>query len=466
MSPQNSPAQNSPPKTPTMRRNFSWTLLGYGLYSACNWLMYSAIAKMGTKDQVGQYALGIAVTQPIVSLAMLQLRAVQATDAKREYRFGDYFALRLICLAVAMLLIFGLSAHGSYSQETLLVILLTGIGAAFDAVSDLFQGVFQQTQKFERMAASQGMKGPLSLLGLMVGIHLTHSVVWGVCGSALASLIVLAAYDFPAGRRTLREAAQDAPPGTQGTGADYVTWKPHWQPRILAQLFWLGLPLGITIWLMMLNTNVPRYFIEHYLGEGKLGLFAATASVINAGRTVVIALGLSAVPRLSRLYVDAQARDFRTLMLKMMAVGAVLGIAAPLVALVAGRPILTLLYTPEYARQTHLFFLIMLGGGISYVAGFFGYGITAARQFKIQVAWYGVTTAAAALSAWCLVPTRGLEGAALSVIISMGVQFISGLGILLWLFRRLDNAQAVKKRLGGQANAEAYSQEREPQPAS
>ena len=52
------------------------------------------LAKLGTPEMVGQFTLGLAITTPLIMFTNLQLRAVQATDASRQYKFGDYFALR------------------------------------------------------------------------------------------------------------------------------------------------------------------------------------------------------------------------------------------------------------------------------------------------------------------------------------------------------------------------------------
>src|SRR5271157_5932336 len=76
----------------TLRGNFTWTFAGNVVYSRSQWGMLMVLAKLGSPEMVGQFALGLAVTTPIIMFANLQLRGVQATDARREYRFGHYLA--------------------------------------------------------------------------------------------------------------------------------------------------------------------------------------------------------------------------------------------------------------------------------------------------------------------------------------------------------------------------------------
>lgn len=86
----------------TLRRNFSWTFVSNVVYAACQWGMLVVIAKLGSPEMVGQFTLGLAVTAPVMLFTSLHLRAVQATDAKQQYIFGDYLGLRLISTGLAL----------------------------------------------------------------------------------------------------------------------------------------------------------------------------------------------------------------------------------------------------------------------------------------------------------------------------------------------------------------------------
>ena len=95
-----SPEKLSIPRL-SLRKNFSWTLAGNIIYAACQWGMLIILAKLGSAEMVGQFALGLAITAPIIMFADLNLRHVQATDAQEEYHFRDYLGLRLITTSLA-----------------------------------------------------------------------------------------------------------------------------------------------------------------------------------------------------------------------------------------------------------------------------------------------------------------------------------------------------------------------------
>ena len=395
----------------TLRANFSWTFVGNVINAGCWFAMTIVLAKLGSPEHLGQFALGLATTAPIFMFASLRLRDVQATDAKQEYRFGDYFALRLITTAVSLLVVVGIVSVSGFQREMALVILATGCSKAIENISDAFYGLFMRHERLDRIAKSMMLKGPLSLLGLGVGFYLTNSVFWGVIGLAIARATIMLSYD-------LRNAILTLNPSSKRISTIIPKeWpRPRWNAKILGRLVWLALPLGFVTMLISFTSNIPRYFVEGYLGSYQLGIFAAIASFQKVAPTVVQALGRSASPRLAKYYSANEAGAFRQLMFRLIGIGVLLGGAGILVALVLGRQILTLFYGPAYALPG-LFGLLMLAAGIDYIATMLLFVITSARYFKIQLPLQLLTTGAVAIACYRLVPSAGLSGAAMALII-------------------------------------------------
>ena len=82
---------------------FSWIIWGNFVYSLSRWGMIAVLAQLGGPEMVGRVVLAFAICAPITALGNLGLRSVLVTDARGEYRFGDYFALRLVTSAAAWL---------------------------------------------------------------------------------------------------------------------------------------------------------------------------------------------------------------------------------------------------------------------------------------------------------------------------------------------------------------------------
>ncbi|HSL70768.1 MAG TPA: oligosaccharide flippase family protein, partial [Longimicrobiales bacterium] len=143
--------------------NASATLAGNIIYSACQWGLLVALARLGSTEMVGQFALGLAVSGPIMLLTSLQLRAVQATDAAGSNHFSEYLALRLVTSAVALGVIACAALMVGDSPAAALVILLVGSTKVMDSISDVYRGLMQQSERMDRVAVSMGLRGLVTL---------------------------------------------------------------------------------------------------------------------------------------------------------------------------------------------------------------------------------------------------------------------------------------------------------------
>jgi len=189
--------------------------------------------------------------------------------------------------------------------------------------------------------------------------------------------------------------------------------------------------LGFTALLISLNTNIPRYFVERYLGEYELGIFAAIAYLVVAGTTVMLALGQSALPRLARYYAAGNGAAFRALLLKLVGIGVLGGGMGILVALVAGREVLTLLYSPEYSTYVDVLRWVMVSAAFWYVGILLGYAISATRQYaRFVIPYLAITISTIGASAF-FIPSFGLAGAAWALCVSSLVSVVMPLIILV-----------------------------------
>jgi O-antigen/teichoic acid export membrane protein len=201
------------------------------------------------------------------------------------------------------------------------------------------------------------------------------------------------------------------------------------------------LPLGAVLMLVALNTNLPRYAIERQLGVAELGAFAAVASFMTAGATVVNALGQAATPRLARHASRGERGLFLRLVMKLGALVLGLGLAGVMAAAVLGKMVLALAYRPEYAGYSRLLLGLMGAAIPGYVAAALGYAVTAARAFDPQVPLFCGVAASSACASWLLVPRFGLAGAALALAVAAAAQIGGQTLILKRALRRLEVAK-------------------------
>ncbi len=425
----------------SLRADFRWTLLGNGVYALGQWMTIVLLAKLTRPEIVGQYSLGFAIAVPVFMLTSLQLRLVLVSDVYQTTHFGHYLSLRLFCTVLALLII-SVTVHVLGFRGSLRwTILMVGLAQAVEALSEIYYARLQLLDRMVRIAKSMIARTVLSALGLTAGVCLGGNLLWGLAGIVMARTIVLLGYD-------IRECSHEVA-GQEKSFLRKDMLEPRWDFRMLGRLLSSTLPLSIIAVLVSLNLNVPRYFVEHAMGERAVGIFSAIASISAAGSMAVVSLGQSAFARLARSYATENFGEFRALLGKLLAFAAALGVCGIVVASVAGRQILTVLFRPEYAEQADLLAWMMAVGCVVYIAQFLGFGMTAAKCYHSQVVLFTLTNLGVAIGCYFLIPRLRLMGAILAMLIATVVQLAGSIAIL---------ARATRKRaLLCARNADAVS---------
>jgi O-antigen/teichoic acid export membrane protein len=384
-------------------------------------VILSLFAKLGGSEMLGQYALAVALTAPVVMLSHLNLRAVLATDVGGQYPFGDYLAVRLGTTAAALVAIAGIAAATGGSWPLAGAVVAVGVAQCAETASDIYHGAMQRRERMGQIARSIIARTSVSVAALGAALWMTHNLVWAVAALAVGRLAVLLAYDRHAGA-----AGENL--SRSGLRAELA-------------IFRTALPLGVVLMLVSLNANLPRYAVEHHLGTRDLGVFAAVVSFITVGSTIVNALGQTSTPRLARYFSECNLPRFRQLIFRLAGLVLLLGASGVLVAMFLGKFVLRLIYRPEYGAHSGLLVAVMGAATLSYLAIALGYAVTGARVFRAQMPLFCAVAACCGVASWLLVPKLGLYGAVLALALASSLQIAGQLLILVWAIRRMETAK-------------------------
>lgn len=411
------PSENAPVAavaSPPLRISFSWTLGGNVVYAACQFGMLSVLAKLGNPSILGQYALGLAITAPVFMLTNLQLRGVQATDARHEYAFADYFTLRMISTLLGALVIALITVVAGYDATTNLVILLVAAAKGIETIADVVAGHLQKFERLDQVARALMIRGAASVATFAVIFWLTRNLIAAVAAQVLTWTAVIAFYDLRVISRLLGEHPQ------------FFRFSLETQKSLLS----VSWPLGVVMTLASLNINIPRYILQQKLGAAELGIFASLAYLLTAINLIVIALGQSVCTRMARLFADGDIRLFKALLGKLILFACALGTVTLGVATVIGRPVLTFVYRPEYAEHVDLLLIMVVDTILVAIATFVGFGMTAARCFRPQMSIMAITAITTVVFTLALIPRFGLMGAGYGLLIASFVRATAGYVVL------------------------------------
>ena len=428
--PDQSPDTPTPPahKKLSLRRNFGWAFFGNLVFSGATYLVVVVLAKFAEQAEVGRYDLARAICIPIFTLAGFQLRAIQVTDIKDQFKFGHFYALRIFSTTVALAVAYYLALTGDHIPQMRWLIILIGTGQGIMLLRDVFHAYMQKHERMDAVARSKIASSVGSIIVLTSLIILTDNIIIAIAGMMCTRLAALLLLDIK-NVASLGHAVE----------ADHRIIRPLIQPGTLLRLVWTALPLALTTTMINLVNQMPRYAIKGTFpdkAEDMLGIYGPIAMLPLAGMMVNQAAGMSALPRLSRYYSDRNIRAYFKLLVKLIGIGAVVGTTGLIIVSLFGKPLLATIYKPIHAEHNDLFFWLMVYGAITYMVSYLGYGMTATRHFKIQLPLFTVVLAITTLGCWQLIPTHGMVGAAWSMSIATVFQGVATLGVIAWAFRR------------------------------
>jgi len=383
--------------------DFSWTLAGNVFYSACmvGWMVL--ISKLGSLDSRGRYVFATVTTTPIIMFAALGLRQMLATDVRHEHKFSRYLALRLFCAASALVII-GCIAW-TLPWAAAVIVLVVGAAKALESVSDIIFGRLQQFEKFDWIARSQFVKGAATLTCLAIGLAITRDAFGAALGLVAGFMLTLLFWDAPLARRIARGEDHDIAAKRVNATKGAAAFSPDTEFQI-RQFLWHAIPLALATTLVTVNLNMPIYFLRLFYGQAAeplIGVYGTLNQLPAVGSVLMNAIGIAASTRLAALYGEGKFGEFYRFVRKLTLFCAAVGAAGIVVALIAGRLVVTILYKQEDAAHISVLVWLVVSGAFINTSGILGYAVTATRRFHRFLIPYLAVTIAGAIACAILV---------------------------------------------------------------
>ncbi len=416
-------------------QNTLFSMIGLAVSAATPWVSLVLVGRFGGLAEAGALAMAQSLTQPVLLVASLQLRAVLWSAAGDRFAVVDFRRARILSLLGA-LSVCGLLTP--LAGAPVFFVVAAALSRAADLAGEIDQAVLERQGQFARSARlgmGRAAVGVGSLMALLAG---------GV--RAEAALSVAAALSMiPVGLTVMPDGGwagvfRDRPAGRRSVvSGGPVDW------RAARQLMAESWPLGFAIGLLAVQSSLPRLALARDRGPAELGLYALAALVPQALLIAASGLGQALAHPLARLFRRQEGDRFRLLLDQATAsTVAALGLIA--IGLKLGRPEaldswLRLLGIAPSAEARDLVVLQIAGAALTAAAALQGFALTAAGDFRAQAGLFAPLAVLAALLSATLVPAGGLRGAALTVMLVAAAQWI----ISAWRVRILSSGMVRRQ---------------------
>lgn len=354
--------------------------------------------------QLGYYSYALAITAPIFMLSNLQLRPLVVADfnLEKKFSFSEYLSLRLMTILLAILIsLFFVDWKNNLALSIVLAVVLI---KASESVSDIIYAYYNANKKTKFISRSLTFKSVLVILLSFCVLYLTHNIVYSLIATLIGYLFVLGLLDIRQNINHLSEI--------------------NFFDKKLKKIVKIGLPLGISVMLVSLQTNIPRYFLENYSNVELVGVYTILYYFIVIGGIVMNSVCQYLSPSFSEFYRDLRIEELKKIIKNAFFIALSLGVTGFFISLFLNDFIIKIIYGKDYLAYAYLLPYIMIAGIFTYLSVVNGYLLTSLKLLKIQMPVFLILVCLTVIYSYLLIPVYGLTGAIYTTILSAVSQFL------------------------------------------
>ena len=410
---------------PSAKEIYFWNLLGNLAASGVSVLYLLIVTRLTSAKVADQFSLANSIGTLWIVIGLFQVRNYQGTDVNQKHSFIGYFQTRLITILAMLVTLYPylyIVGEGRYSFETILLTFLMILYRMWDAVSDLFQGLFQQRERMDIAGKTMFYRYSTSVVVLFLSILLSKSVIVGLFSLVIWNGLVIIFYETSFLKYF-----------------ETIQWKELFSSNYkkdIKDIFLACWPLFVNGFILLYILNEPKIIIEKGLNQGVLQtgmqrdfniLFMPVFFM-----SLIILMVRPLITQMAILWNREKYVEFSLIVKKLLLYLFIGGIAVTIVAYFIGTPILSLVFGVALSQYTLPFAILIFAGVLYALAIVFENILTIVRKQHLLVGLYIVLLVITKLVTEPFIYQKGMLGATISFFIVM-FTYVIGNG-LVYLF--------------------------------
>ncbi|MXQ72994.1 hypothetical protein GSF08_03470 [Clostridiaceae bacterium DONG20-135] len=415
---------------PTDKEIYFWNITGSFLNALLSVMLLLFVNRILGVKNGDIFSVGFAIAQLMLTVGTYQVRLYQATDIRSKYTFNVYFWFRLFTLFMMIVVSLIYIFLRNYDSYTYFIILSLCIFRAGDAFSDVYQGLYQQKDRLDLSGKSIAFKVMASMTTFVLSMIFFKNLLVSCLTLMMTEWIMVYLYDIRTYRTFKKkyeiEEIKKVPPYKE-----------------MKELFLICTPLFLNVFLINDIFNTPKFQIDTYISNGTMTAGSQTyysiifmiAFVMN----LIVFVFRPILTQLSSLFYHRQLKEILKKISMILLVIIASTLACMIGAYFIGIPVLSILYGTGDGLLPYrdALLIIIVAGGINAFSTFLDNVITIFRKHYFLLLCYMGSWLTMKSIAPGLVAKFGVNGAALSFLITMLTQFILILSLFMILFYRI-----------------------------
>lgn len=400
---------------------YIWNIVA-GIINAAEAVILSMIiTRTNGLEDAGILSIAFAVGNLFANIGKFGVRNYQVSDVKREFSFSDYFISRIISVGMMLLVSVGYILEqryiAGYSWKKAIVVFCMCLIYLIEALEDVFWGLYQKKNALDVGAKVFSLRWLLTIFGMAFVLIFKHNLLYAMLTGLILSTVAfvyLLLIVYP----HFKEPIQ------------WKFCKKNY--TVLKKCF----PLFAVAFMTFYITNVAKYSIDRWLTDEIQACYGFIAMPV-----FVIGLlnGFIYQPVLVRMSIEWENGERKVFLHRVYKqCGILLGIIAICFtgAFLFGIPVLSMIYATDLSAYRTELLILMMGGGMLAVEGFFGILMTIMRKQKwLMWGFFVISLFAHIFSDYC-VKNYGVLGATLLYSGLMGALAVAFVGMFYINIRR------------------------------
>lgn len=401
---------------------YVWNIVGTVSSVLISTFLLLVATRLGTSQQADIFALAYTIAQQLYIIGIFGVRPFQSTDVKEEFSFQSYLSTRVITIVMMNMCLVAILIAGGYSFEKLLIILFVSLYRSCDALSDVYQGFFQQQVRSDLAGKILFYRSVFSATIFVVVTFASKSLIFSSVALFLCNFFLTFLLDFRLYRQSFKS----------------ISWKDSLQNIEIFQILRACFPLFFNGFLINYIFSEPKLAIDGLLeaGNGFEGM-QRDFNVLFMPTFVLNLLFIVLRPLLTQLSIYWTNKEYLKFNVQIKQITLALLSLELLVLLggyLIGLPILGVVFGVNLLSYKMIFMILLIGGLFNLFATLIDNIMTIYRKQRLLLVANIVSFVISKLITTSLVNSYGLIGASLSFLISMIVFF--SLSFVIYLYAR------------------------------
>ena len=385
-------------KNSIKRNSYIWNIIGGLINAFQSVIILIVLTRVLDIEMAGIFTIAWAIANLAITIGKYGVRNYQVTDISEKFTFNDYLSHRI--LVSVLMIIFTIvyiafqTYTNDYSLDKIIIIFLMCYLKLVDSVEDVFHGMYQQKNRLDIAGKCISVRLIISTLMLCIFSILTQNLIIAsilTCIFTTLILFYLLKISYP----------------IFSLPKIHISYNKSW--LILKYCF----PIFGGSFLSFYILNAPKYAIDALLTselQAYYGFISMPVFVIGLLNNFAFQPILTTM---TICYEENDIKKFETFFWRQIIFIIFITVLALLGSYFLGIPILSLLYNCDLSLFRLDLLILMLGGGLLALVGFFTTIITLMRNQKIILIGYIIVGLLALFSSNFIVYKYQLRGASI-----------------------------------------------------